>query len=50
MESSTPLGRPIHDALTGTPPDDMRQTTAVVRRLIAAVTAAREAVARPGPS
>lgn len=38
-----PLGRLMGAALADTEPDELRRTTAIVRRLVAAVTAARHA-------
>jgi DNA-binding MarR family transcriptional regulator len=45
----SPLGRLMTDAVAGTSSDDLRRTTAVVRRLIGAVTAARDAATRAEP-
>ena len=45
-----PLGRLMKDALAETTSDELRRTTALLRRLIVAVTEAREVAADPGPS
>jgi DNA-binding MarR family transcriptional regulator len=45
-EFFVPLGRLMSRALEGTSPEEMRQATAVVRRLIGAVTEARDEAAK----
>jgi DNA-binding MarR family transcriptional regulator len=45
-EFFVPLGRLMNRALEGTSPEEMRQATAIVRRLITAVTEARDEAAR----
>jgi DNA-binding MarR family transcriptional regulator len=45
-EFFVPLGRRMNQALEGTSPEEMRQATAIVRRLITAVTEARDEAAR----
>ena len=44
-----PLGETMSDAVADVPPEELRRTTAIIRRLVTAVTTAREAARRTIP-